>query len=267
MNTKTVNYAPMAPVPHWDAKLYDSHHSFVSNLAVDLLELLDPRAGEHILDLGCGTGHLSYKITNTGAEVIGIDKASTQIKRANQTYPNLNLWVADGSNLVWTEQFDAVFSNAVLHWIQQPEKVIAGVWRALKPGGRFVAEFGGKGNVDTIITAIYAALDAAGYPENKTLNPWYFPSISEYGTLLEATGFQLKLATLMERPTPLNDSEKGLRHWLRMFADSFFQGIPASEQLHIITDIETHLRPKLFKNGTWIADYKRIRIVATKIKD
>jgi trans-aconitate methyltransferase len=267
MNTKTVNYAPMAPVPHWDAKLYDSHHSFVSNLAVDLLELLDPRAGEHILDLGCGTGHLSYKITNTGAEVIGIDKASTQIKRANQNYPNLNFGVADGSNLVWTEQFDAVFSNAVLHWIQQPEKVIAGVWRALKPGGRFVAEFGGKGNVDTIITAIYAALDAAGYPENKTLNPWYFPSISEYGTLLEATGFQLKLATLMERPTPLNEAEKGLRHWLRMFAGNFFQGIPASEQLHIITDIETHLRPKLFKNGTWIADYKRIRIVATKIKD
>ncbi len=267
MNTKTVNYAPMAPVPHWDAKLYDSHHSFVSNLAVDLLELLDPRPGEHILDLGCGTGHLSYKITNTGAEVIGIDNASTMIKRANQTYPNLNFLVADGSNLVWTKQFDAVFSNAVLHWIQQPEKVIAGVWRALKPGGRFVAEFGGKGNVDTIITAIYAALDAAGYPENKTLNPWYFPSISEYGMLLEATGFQLKLATLMERPTPLNDGEKGLRHWLRMFAGNFFQGIPASEQLHIITDIETHLRPKLFKNGTWMADYKRIRIVATKIKD
>lgn len=93
MNTKTVNYAPMAPVSYWDAQLYDSHHSFVSNLAVDLLELLDPRIGEHILDLGCGTGNLSYKITNTGAEVIGIDKASTMIKKANKTYPGLNFWL------------------------------------------------------------------------------------------------------------------------------------------------------------------------------
>jgi trans-aconitate methyltransferase len=266
MNTKTVNYAPMAPVPYWDAQLYDSHHSFVSNLAVDLLELLDPRMGEHILDLGCGTGHLSYKITNTGAEVTGIDNASTMIKRASQTYPGLNFLVIDGSNLAWNQQFDAVFSNAVLHWIKEPEKVIAGVGQALKPGGRFVAEFGGKGNIDTIITAIYQALNAAGYPKNKTLNPWYFPSIGEYGMLLETKGFELQLATLVERPTSLNDGEKGLNNWLRMFAGQFFQGIPASEQLNIITDIETRLRPKLFKNGTWIADYKRIRIVANKIK-
>lgn len=266
MNTKTVNYAPMAPVPHWDAKLYDSHHSFVSNLAVDLLELLDPRIGEQILDLGCGTGHLSYRITNTGAEVIGIDPASTMIKRANETYPGLNFLVADAANLIWTEQFDAVFSNAVLHWIQQPEKVVNGVWRVLKPGGRFVAEFGGKGNINTIVAAIYAALDAAGYPQNKALNPWYFPSISEYGMLLESQGFQLNLATLMERPTSLNDGEKGLKHWLKMFAGNFFQGIPPSQQLNMITDIETRLRPKLFKNGSWIADYKRIRIVATKNK-
>lgn len=266
MNTKTVNYAPMAPVPHWDAKLYDSHHSFVSNLAVDLLELLDPRMGEQILDLGCGTGHLSYKITTTGAEVMGIDQGSTMIKRANETYPGLNFLVADAANLTWTEQFDAVFSNAVLHWIQQPEKVVNGVWRVLKPGGRFVAEFGGKGNINTIVVAIDAALEAAGYPQNKALNPWYFPSISEYGMLLESQGFQLKLATLMERPTPLNDGEKGLKHWLKMFAGNFFLGIPPSQQLNIITDIETRLRPQLFKNGSWIADYKRIRIVATKNK-
>ena len=266
MNTKTVNYAPMAPVSYWDAQLYDSHHSFVSNLAVDLLELLDPRIGEHILDLGCGTGNLSYKITNTGAEVIGIDKASTMIKKANKTYPGLNFLVIDGANLVWKEQFDAVFSNAVLHWIKQPEKVISGVCQALKPGGRFVAEFVGKGNIDTIITAIDQALDAAGYPKNKTLNPWYFPSISEYGMLLETQGFELKLATLVERPTPLTDGDKGLNNWLRMFAGEFFQGIPASEQIHIMNDIESRLRPKLFKNGTWIADYKRIRIVANKIK-
>lgn len=267
MNTKTVNFAPMPPIHHWDAKLYDSHHGFVSNLATDLLELLDPRTGEHILDLGCGTGHLSYKITNTGAEVMGIDTAQTMIKQASQTYPNLSFIVADGANLDWDEKFDAVFSNAVLHWIKQPEKVVTGVWRTLKPGGRFVAEFGGKGNIHTILTALCQALDAAGYSQNKKLNPWYFPSIAEYASLLETAGFELKLATLIPRPTILQDGEKGLRNWLKMFAGSFFQGIPVSQQIQIIADVETRLRSQLFKNGTWTADYKRIRVIATKPKD
>ena len=174
----------------WDAELYDDKHSFVSQLGADVVELLSPQSGEHILDLGCGTGPLTSKIATSGAEVLGIDSASTMIEQARENYPHLQFEVADGANLSFTEQFDAVFSNAALHWIKQPEEAVASVWRSLKPGGRFVAEFGGKGNVKLIIAAIDNVIRAAD-PAVNALNPWYFPSIGEYGTLLEQQGLQL----------------------------------------------------------------------------
>lgn len=247
----------------WDAELYDSKHSFVSQLGTDLVQLLNPQSGESILDLGCGTGYLTDKIADSGAKVIGIDNASTMIEQARKNYPNLMFEVADGTNLHFTEQFDDIFSNAVLHWIKEPEKVIAGIWRALKPGGRFVAEFGGKGNVQAIVTAIYQAIQAAGYPINESNNPWYFPSIAEYGTLLEQAGLQLTFAMLFERLTPLKD-EKGMQNWLKMFADSFLTTFPIEQQMSIINDIEKQLYPTLYKNGIWFADYKRLRVVAIK---
>ncbi len=192
----------------WNADLYDSKHSFVSRLGTDLVELLSPQSGEYVLDLGCGTGHLTHKIANSGAEVVGIDSASTMIDQARNHYPTLTFDVVDAKNLQFTEQFDAVFSNAVLHWIKEPEKVVSGVWQALKPRGRFVVEFGGKGNVKAITTAIYIAIRTAGYSVDESLNPWYFPSIGEYGTLLEQQGLELTFATLFDRPTPLDDGEK-----------------------------------------------------------
>jgi trans-aconitate methyltransferase len=248
----------------WDAELYDNKHSFVSRLATDLVELLAPKSGEGILDLGCGTGHLTHNIAIRGAEVIGIDNAPTMIEQARKNYPNLKFEVADGTNLHFTEQFDAIFSNAVLHWIKEPEEVVIGINRALKPGGRFVAEFGGKGNVQAIVTAIYHALQKAGYPADAALSPWYFPSIGEYGSLLEKHGLQLTFATLFERPTPLEDGEQGMQNWLKMFANSFFNELSLDAQMSILTDIENQLRPTLYKNGTWFADYKRIRVIAMK---
>ncbi len=247
----------------WDAKLYDSKHSFVSDLATDLVEFLLPKPGECILDLGCGTGHLTEKIAKRGAEVIGIDSSKTMIEQARTNYSHLHFEVADARNLQFIEKFDAVFSNAVLHWIKEPEKAVASIWQTLKPGGRFVAEFGGKGNVKTISSAIYNAMQAAGYSAVES-NPWYFPSIGEYGTLLEKHGLQLIFATIFERPTPLEDGEQGIKNWIKMFANSFFQTIPADKQISILSDIENQLRPKLYKNGTWFADYKRIRAIAIK---
>lgn len=246
----------------WDAKLYDSKHSFVANLGTDLVELLSPKPGETILDLGCGAGYLTNKIASSGAEVIGIDNAPTMIEQARINYPNLKFEVADGTNLQFIEEFDAVFSNAVLHWIKEPEKVVSGIWQALKPAGRFVAEFGGKGNVKAIVTTIENVIQAVGYPTVE-LNPWYFPSIGEYATLLEQQGLQLTFATLFERPTPLEDGEKGMQNWLKMFANSFFQAIPADKQTSILAEIENQLRP-MYQNGTWFADYKRIRVIAIK---
>lgn len=149
-------------------------------------------------------------------------------------------------------------------WIKQPEKVVSGIYSALKPGGRFVAEFGGKGNVKVIISAICNVMQEFGHPIDGIVNPWYFPSISEYGRLLEQQGFELTLATLFERPTPLDDGEKGMQNWIKMFANSFFQALPAEEQMNIVTEIENQLRPQLYQGGTWFADYKRIRVMAIK---
>lgn len=258
-----ISSASPHPFPHqWDAKLYDNKHSFVSHLATNLVGLLSPKPSECILDLGCGTGHLTENITKIGAEVVGIDSSIAMIEQAQTNYPHLHFEVADARNLQFTEKFDAVFSNAVLHWIKEPEKVIASIWQALKPGGRFVAEFGGKGNVKIISFAIYNAMQAAGYSTIES--PWYFPSIGEYGTLLEKHGLQLIFATLFERPTPLEDGEQGMKNWIKMFAHSFFQTIPAERQVSILSDIENQLRPNLYKNNTWFVDYKRIRVIAIK---
>jgi len=259
-----INSQPKS-VNEWNAELYESKHSFVSNLGLDLLELLSPQTGEKILDLGCGTGHLSYKITSKGAKVIGIDNAPTMISQAHNNYPNLEFQLQSAANLSFTEQFDAVFSNATLHWIKSDkQEVVAGIWRVLKPGGRFVAEFGGKGNIGEIIKGIYEALDARGYESKKQLNPWYFPSIGEYASLLEKEGFELTFARLFPRQILLSDGDKGLKNWIEMFAGCFFEGISGQDKLNILADIEERLRPKLYRDGTWFADYKRLRVVAFK---
>ncbi len=246
----------------WDAELYDSKHAFVSQLGASLIELLSPQKQERILDLGCGTGYLTQQIAETGATVMGIDSAATMIEQARKNYPSLSFGVEDATALPFTEEFDAVFSNAVLHWIQQPELVVSGVWRSLKPGGRFVAEFGGRGNVQAIATALYKVLESAGYA-TAALNPWYFPTIGEYGTILEKQGFELTFATLFERPTPL-EGEQGMQNWLQMFAKSLFSVVPTEEQPSVLAKIEADVRPQLYHDGTWFADYKRIRVLAIK---
>jgi len=250
------------PENKWASALYESKHSFVWQYGADCLELLSPQQGERILDLGCGTGQLTQEIATQGVIAIGIDKAPTMIEQAQKNYPDLQLEVADATNFHFREPFDAVFSNATLHWIKEPEKVITCIWQALKPGGRFVAEFGGKGNIRAIATAISNALEAAGYPAQPELNPWYFPSIGEYTTLLEQQGFWVTYATLFERPTPLEDGEKGLQNWIEMFANSFMPDL--NKRSSIIQNIENQLRPELYRDGTWFADYRRIRVVAKK---
>lgn len=260
MNSNLNNESQSLHQQQWDATLYDAKHSFVSQLATDLVELLAPQNKEHILDLGCGTGYLTHKLATSGAEVIGIDSAPSMINQAQKNYNYLHFEVADGTNLQFTEEFDAVFSNAVLHWIKEPQKVIASIYRALKPGGRFVAEFGGKGNIKSIITAVNNAIGEPSYSVN--VNPWYFPSISEYGTLLEDQGLELTFATLFERLTPLEDGERGMENWLKMFGS--FLDVPNDIRNSVLANIENQLRPTLYKDGTWFVDYRRIRVVAFK---
>jgi len=248
----------------WDAALYQGRHAFVWHYGEELLNLLSPQPGERILDLGCGTGQLTQQIALTGAEVMGIDAAPSMIEQARQNYPDLKFAIADARDFQVEQSFDAVFSNAALHWILEPDAVIRCIHQALKPGGRVVAEFGGKGNIDAIVQALYSVLSAIGCVAPETLNPWYFPSIGEYAARLENQGFEVTYAVLFDRPTPLEDGEIGITNWLRMFASRFLEGLPAEQQTQAIQAIEQHLKPTLYREGTWIADYRRLRVVAIR---
>jgi trans-aconitate methyltransferase len=253
----------------WNAELYESKHAFVWQYGRSLIELLSPQSGERILDLGCGTGQLTQQIAIAHAQVTGIDRSPTMIETAQQNYPALEFLVADAQSFEVDRPFDAVFSNAVLHWILDPDSVIYSVYQALKPGGRFVAEFGGKGNVQSIVQALYHALETiqSTPPEAH----WYFPSIAEYTTRLERQGFEVTDATLLDRPTPLS-GEDGLANWLQMFASRFLEKLSdeerplagISQRSQVIRSVEQELRPALYQADHWIADYRRLRVVAVK---
>ncbi len=243
----------------WDSSLYDDRHSFVWQKAADLVDLLDPKPGERILDLGCGTGHLTAQIAARGADIRGLDSSISMIAQARQNYPKLRFALADARQFHFDEPFDAVFSNAALHWIPDAAKVIAGVAGVLKPGGRFVLEMGSKGNTERVVTTVSAVLTEAGYPLR---NPWYFPSAGEYSTLLEQHGFEVESLRTIERWTRLEHPERGLREWLEMFWGGWFEHIPGKAREELVTEIESRLRPTLRRDGAWWADYRRLRLVA-----
>lgn len=251
-------------VPTWDAELYDARHAFVWQRAADLVDLLAPQTGERILDLGCGTGHLTAQIASCGAEVVGIDSSQAMIEEAWSHYPTLKFHVADARTFSFAQCFDAVFSNAALHWINEAGEVIRCVEKVLRPAGRFVAEFGGKGNVQKLVDAFYRSFEALGIHPAQNPNPWYFPSISEYSFLLERQGLETVSAILFDRPTPLEEGEDGMRNWIRMFAGQFLAVMPEDRQNEFMSQTECILRPELFRGGSWIVDYRRLRIVARK---
>jgi len=254
----------VAPGSRWNAELYDEKHSFVWKMAAGLLELLDAKPGERILDLGCGTGHLTEKIAATGANVVGVDKSTEMIRQARESYPGLRFEVIDAQAIAFTDAFDAVFSNATLHWVTEADKVAAGIARALKPGGRFVAEFGGKGNVSGLMAAVDRAWHKLGIL-TAVPNPWYFPGIGEYSTMLENHDLEVTFAKLFERPTPLEDGERGLRNWLEMFGSAFLEKLPADMREPALAAIEDEARPALFQDDHWVLDYRRLRAQAKKI--
>lgn len=241
----------------WNATLYEDQHAFVWQYGASLIDLLAPQPGESILDLGCGTGQLTEQIAKTGAAVHGIDADAAMIVKAQQNYPDLHFAQADARNFQVDPLVDAVFSNAVLHWVKEADAAIQCIYQALKPGGRFVAEFGGKGNVQSITHALRNA--HASY-----VSPWYFPSVAEYATQLEQHGFEVVLATLRDRPTPLEDGEVGLANWLRMFANGLLDQLTPDQQTQVIQSVENQLRHTQYQDGIWSADYRRLRVLAIK---
>jgi len=250
------------PSNNWDTSLYDQKHAFVYEYGKGLIPLLKPQPGELILDLGCGTGHLTQTIAESGANVIGIDSSASMIETARITYPHLEFHVADAKDFSFASPFDAIFSNATLHWILEADQVVRCIAASLKPGGRFVAEFGGKGNVATITTAVQQSFRELMHKDVDF--GWYFPSIGEYASLLEKHDLDVRSALLFERPTPLEDGEMGLRNWIQMFGERVFHNVPDNMKQQILKRTEDKSRHRLFNNGQWTADYTRLRMVAYK---
>lgn len=242
----------------WDPSLYDSQHSFVWELADSILGWLAPQQGETILDLGCGTGHLSARIAEVGAHVIGLDSSPAMIASAREKYPEVEFRVDDARTFRLDRAQDAIFSNAALHWIPEADMVVERVHQTLRRSGRFVAEFGGAGNVGAIVSAAKSVLEPEG------LFSWpnqYYPTAEAYAEVLEQGGMRVRRIELVPRLTRLQ-GEEGLRTWLRMFRGELLDRIPPDRLDSSLSEIEEAARPPLYRDGAWHADYVRLRVEA-----
>lgn len=247
----------------WDVRRYREHTGFVSELGLPVVALLDPRPGEKILDVGCGDGDLTARLAGLGCDVVGIDSSPDMVAAARGK--GIDARVMDAVDLAASaalrERFDAVFSNAALHWMQPMEDVARGIARVLKPSGRFVAELGGEGNVDRIRGAVYEALESRGL-SGRAWDPWYFPSPDEYSALLDAAGFDVESVEHFERPT---DLPTGIADWIESVARPFLEAIAPGARRGFLSEVEKRLAATLRReDGTWWADYVRLRIRAVR---
>ncbi len=250
----------MSAAQTWDPVSYARHARFVSDLGSPLVELLAPKLGERILDLGCGDGALTRKLVDLGCQVVGVDSSAPQVEAARRL--GLDAHLISGEALPYQEEFGAVFSNAVLHWIKNADAMILGVYRSLRPGGRFVAECGGYGCVHKIRTALVQALERRGL-DGEARVPWYFPTPGDYAARLERAGFRVDSIALIPRPTPLPGD---ILDYLETFAQSFFQGLSDTARAEYLQEVRAALEPQLRdSSGTWVADYVRLRFAATKV--
>lgn len=248
----------------WNPELYNDKHSFVYKYGSNLISLLDPQENESILDIGCGSGQLSNQIAKSGARVVGIDSSPQMIEDAKNKFPEIEFLVRSAADFSFPGPFDALFSNATLHWVLDKERAISCMYQALKHGGRLVAEFGGKGNVQTVVNQLQKSLVENGFKTNAEREVWYFPSIGEYTSLLEKYGFRVATALHFDRPTELANTEHGIEDWLEMFGSVFLQGLNSDDRNRIKKEVQDKIRDKIFLDGKWYADYKRLRIVAFK---
>jgi SAM-dependent methyltransferase len=246
---------------HWSAERYARTTPFVPALGAPVLKLLAARPGERILDLGCGDGALTARIAELGAAVVGVDAAPDMVAAAQAR--GLDARVIPGQSLPFVGEFDAVFSNAALHWMRPAEAVLAGVHRALRPGGRFVAEMGGHNNTAAIMVALRAVCGRRGV-DTERRSPWYFPSAAAWRRLLEAASFAVDAIDLIPRPTPL---ATGIEAWLDTFCEDFLGALPRADRPAALAETIELLRPVLVdETGTWVADYVRLRFRATRAR-
>lgn len=246
----------------WDARKYAQNFDFVPKYGEALLALLDPEQVHSVLDLGCGSGALTAQLAEAGYAVCGMDASEEQLRLAQQRCPGIPFFKGDATDFALETPVDAVFSNAVLHWIDRERQAdtLRCVYRALRQGGQFVFEMGGAGNAAQIHDALRLAFEKRRLQYQIS---FYFPSIGEYAPLMEQAGFRVTYATLFDRPTPLKGDE-GLVDWIRMFIKEPFSAIPTAQADEIIREAVETLRPTLYQNGVWLADYVRLRCKADK---
>jgi SAM-dependent methyltransferase len=244
----------------WDPETYARNARFVADLGESLVDLLKPQPGERILDLGCGDGALTRKLMDRGATVVGVDASEPLISAARVAGVDARLM--DAHDLGFDGEFDAVFTNAVLHWVTDPPRVVAGVRKALNKGGRFIGEFGGFGNVAAICTAMRAALKLQGQAIPDSL-PWYFPTEADFRGVLLRNWFEVEPMTLFPRPTPLPTDMRG---WLETFGGPFVTGLGDEDRAAVFDEATALLAPSLRDSqGKWTADYVRLRFSARAV--
>lgn len=243
----------------WNAVLYDSKHAFVAEYGKGLLEFVPENKNQSILDLGCGTGTLTAQLKNLAETVIGIDSSDGMIKRAQAQYADIKFMVCDALALPFENRFDVVFSNAVFHWIADHNALLKNVYRALKPNGILVCEFGAKGNIAIIENAFMKACRDFGYEYIPRFN---FPTSEHFADLLKKNGFTIDKLYEYDRPTPLKDNESGLANWMKQFFAADLELMSEAVQDEIIQKVEALTKKSLWNGSEWVADYRRLRAIA-----
>jgi len=246
----------------WNAKEYTSDFNYVAEYGKGVSDLITAPAGSTVIDLGCGSGTLTRVLADRGYRVAGIDSSRELIDFARKRFPDLTFIEADATNFTVDSPVDVIFSNAVFHWIDAAyqDSMLASVSKALRSGGQLVCEFGGHGNNELIHAALMHAFGRRGLTYKM---PFYFPTIGEYAPIIERHGMVVTFASLFDRPTELKGDD-GMAEWIRTFVKVPFAGVSADDKASIIGEAVDELRPKLYHDGKWYADYVRIRIKAEK---
>lgn len=245
----------------WNADFYENKHGFVAEYGKELLSHVPNNPEQDILDLGCGTGTLTHELLAKSTHVVGADASPDMVRKARQLYPEIDFRVMDACRMPWSGRFDVVFSNAVFHWIPDQKALLENVFRVLKPQGRLVCEFGAVRNIHRIQQAFQSILSRQ---QRHDESPFYFPTVEEYRKRLEQAGLCAELVMDYDRPTPLKDGENGLRNWVAQFFASDLAPLPEGSRIRIFEEMESALRNELWDGAQWMADYRRIRVIAVK---
>ena len=245
----------------WNADSYQNNHSFVAEYGKDLLSYVNKNKGQVILDIGCGTGQLTAELAKDGADVIGIDFSAEMIEKAIKNYPDVNFHVADATDLIYENYFDTVFSNAVFHWIKNQDALLKNIYKVLRDNGVLICEFGAHNNIYSIQKTFVDVIGKFGYTYES---PFFFPTEGEYRSLLERNLFKVEFMKEFDRPTPLSHREFGMRNWLIQFLAKDVDNFSEEEKEQIFLAIERKLKPDFWNGSEWVADYRRIRVIARK---